>query len=445
MTAVAKNPRLRRSGALNQARQGASSPQRHFDVLLLDAEMRQALACSRVFGRAGLRVAIAACDSESSAAPALRSRFCDHRAALPDFSKGSAEYIDVLLQFLDSHGAKVLIPAHDGSIEAIRARRPEIERRVALPLASEEALEIAVDKRLTLALASKLGIQTPRSAEVCEDGDLERAVSEVSLPAVLKPTRSWAARGEGGVRITSLPVRSLADARNGWRYISGCGAEASLQQWIPGRRDAVSMFLAGGEIWARFAQTSHREFPRLGGVSVLSESIPLLPDICEPAEALVRAMGLEGYSMVEFRRDQAGRPVLMEVNPRLAGSVDLALRCGVNFPALLYAWATGQPLQHIDTYAIGRRSRWLSGDVWSLKCAFDPGDRLDTPPPAAALGRFFADFVTRPAALDPFDISDPIPALVDWRENILGPVIRRLRRSFMPTADRSAAAVSTNG
>jgi predicted ATP-grasp superfamily ATP-dependent carboligase len=204
------------------------------------------------------------------------------------------------------------------------------------------------------------------------------------------------------------------------------GAEAQIQEWLPGRRDAVSFVTSRGSVCARFAQTSHREYPVLGGVSVLTESIPLLEDIVRPAERLIREFGLEGPSMVEFRRDACDRPVLMEINPRMGGSVNLAVRSGVNIPALTLAWALGKPLERIQSYPVGRRIRWLSGDVWHLKTALGHDRNLDVPRRATAAKSFITDFVLRPSALDPFDISDPIPALVDWKENIIRPVMRRV-------------------
>jgi len=55
----------------------------------------------------------------------------------------------------------------------------------------------------------------------------------------------------------------------------------------------------------------------------------------------VQAMNLEGSAMVAFRRDRQGRPVLMEVNPRLRDSLALASAAGVNFPEMLYNWQIG--------------------------------------------------------------------------------------------------------
>jgi len=49
------------------------------------------------------------------------------------------------------------------------------------------------------------------------------------------------------------------------------------------------------------------------------------------AVSLIEAIGLEGYSHVEFRCDAEGHPLLMEVNARLSGSIELASRSGSTF------------------------------------------------------------------------------------------------------------------
>ena len=94
---------------------------------------------------------------------------------------------------------------------------------------------------------------------------------------------------------------TLEGAERRLAVILAAGGGAVLQEWIPGRREAVSLFFADGRIWARLAQVSHREWPILGGGSVLCETIALPQDIVEASEDLVRAMDLEGCSMVEFR------------------------------------------------------------------------------------------------------------------------------------------------
>lgn len=398
------------------------------DILVLDAQTRQALACTRTFAHAGRRVGTVACASEAAGAPTFRSRWCSLSAVVPDLTEDPDAYVDGVLALLREHPARVLLPAYDGSIEAIRARRADIEQLTALPLASNAALDIAVSKARTLEVAEQLGIAAPRSVLVTNLAEVPAALREVGVPAVVKPVQSWVERDGVGTRITSEAVLTVDEAQRSLAYMLSVGGHAVIQQWLPGRREAVTLFYAGERMWARFAQASHREFPALGGVSVLCESIPLLPDITDASERLVRAIHLEGCSMVEFRRDAEGRPVLMEINPRIGGSVGLAIASGVNFPDLVYAWATGEPLHEVTRYRTGRRLRWLGGDVWNLKCVFDSQGRPDIPPRGRAVATFLSDFILRPSALDFVEVGDMMPAVVEMRETVFRHAIGRVRR-----------------
>lgn len=61
----------------------------------------------------------------------------------------------------------------------------------------------------------------------------------------------------------------------------------------------------------------------------------------------------EIFNEVEFWRDSAGIPYLMEINPRLSASVELAVRVGVDFPYLLYQWANGDHIPMVKEYRTG--------------------------------------------------------------------------------------------
>jgi predicted ATP-grasp superfamily ATP-dependent carboligase len=397
------------------------------DVLLLDGENRQTLAALRVYARAGLDVGIAACAPDAWWAPSLKSRWCAMRATVPDFHSDPAAYINALVGLLDEHPARLLLPAHDGSIQALRLGRAELERRTTLALASEAALTIAVNKDRTLALATELGIAVPRGVSVSDIRDLPAAMHEVGFPAVIKPSESWVERNGRGVRLSPNVVLTADQAEQTLEHVFEEGGRALIQQFVPGRREAVSLFYARGQFWARLAQMSYREWPVLGGASVLCETIPLLPDITSDAERLVRAIDLEGCSMVEFRRDLEGRPVLMEVNPRMGGSVALAIAAGVNFPRLTYDWKLERQLEEVTTYLIGKRLRWLAGDVWNLKCAFDDQGHPDIPPPMHALGTFLLDCVRPANTLDGVELDDLRPALAELNKIVLRPSAGRLR------------------
>jgi predicted ATP-grasp superfamily ATP-dependent carboligase len=222
-----------------------------------------------------------------------------------------------------------------------------------------------------------------------------------------------------------LAVTTEAEARAAFATIQAHGGEATVQQWLPGRRDAVTLFVLGLDVKACFAQMSHRELPRLGGVSVLCESIPPLEDIVKPAQRLVCEMGVEGCATVEFRRDANGKPVLMEINPRIPGSIALAVGCGVDFPNLTHMWALGRPVPKVEGYQVGRRLHWMVGDLWSLYSAFNHDAGPDVPSPRRASLEFFRDLLRHDLSAT-FDITDLTPSLIETRALLLRPIMQRL-------------------
>ncbi len=378
------------------------------DSLVVDAAQRQALVAVRELGKAGL--AVGALDSDPHA-PSLVSRWCVATAIVPDFGEDPDAYVDAVLRVCEERGPKSLIPAHDGSLEAFRARREDVERRVGLALAAEDALAVAVDKTQTLAFAQAIGLRIPRGVVVSDAAQAAAAVEQVGLPVVVKPTRSWTSRDGPGRRLQAEVLTTRAEALAAIEKILIAGVEVVLQEWLPGDREAISLMRAHGRTWARFAQRADRTLPPLGGSSIVRESIPLPDDITPRAEQLVAELGLDGYSEVEFRRDGNGEAALMEINPRLSASVEIAVRAGVPFPRLLHDWAIGETLEEVPGYRAGLRMRWLGGDLSWLKSALSEPGRPDVPSRTSSLARFVGDFA-RPMGYDYLDRSDPRPALV---------------------------------
>lgn len=181
-------------------------------------------------------------------------------------------------------------------------------------------------------------------------------------------------------------------------------------------------------MYARFAQWAKRTQPPLGGTSVLRQSIAIPADIGDQAERLVREIELEGYSEVEFRRDDSGYPYLMEINPRLSASVEIAVRSGVDFPYLLYQWANGDQIDYIENYRIGGWMRYLEGDIMTTVQALSQRGRPGVTPPLQAVFDFFTTFLT-PMGYDYLDWKDPLPlwsATADFSYSML----QRLRKNF---------------
>ena len=135
-------------------------------------------------------------------------------------------------------------------------------------------------------------------------------------------------------------------------------------------------------------------------------------DIYTSSVQLVKAIGLQGPCEVEFRRDANNRPLLMEINARPTGTIENAIAAGIDFPLMIWQWATGLPVQGAATYRSGIRMRWLRGDLRWLRENRGRAGRPDSVPQARALLIFCAEFA-RTWNYDFWDWRDPGPAIAD--------------------------------
>jgi len=382
------------------------------DVLVLNAAARQSLMAVRSLGKRGLRIA-ALGTPDSLATPAFSSRWCHSKITCPAY-KGTKEHLHYLHQLLEANGARVVIPTADSDVTLLRQYREQIESRTGLAIAKEPALAIAVSKERTLEVATRLGLRIPRGITLGNVSEVRAALREIGLPAVVKPEESWIESGEQSVRVICQLVTTPDEARRAVEELTCFGGKVLFQQFLTGKREAISFLYADGQMHARFAQWAKRTNPPMGGVSVLRQSMVIPVDIGEQAERLVREIDLEGYSEVEFRRDSAGYPYLMEINPRLSASVEIAVRAGVDFPYLLYQWANGESIDVVRGYRSGLWMRHLGGDIDTTIASLVQRGRPGVSSPARAILDFCTSFFI-PALYDYLDWEDPLPA---WRATI---------------------------
>ena len=189
--------------------------------------------------------------------------------------------------------------------------------------------------------------------------DLPRAIAELGFPFVLKPTVSWT--GRSAERVVPIEVIDEAEAAAEAAHLLAAGAGVLAQQWACGRREGVTLFVADGEVLASFGHVEHRTTPPLGGASVVRESIAIPPDTLDASVRLVKGIGLQGVCEVEFRRDADNRPLLMEVNARPAGTMENAILSGIDFPLMIWQWATGLPVDRVDSYRVRRPDALAAG------------------------------------------------------------------------------------
>jgi predicted ATP-grasp superfamily ATP-dependent carboligase len=115
-----------------------------------------------------------------------------------------------------------------------------------------------------------------------------------------------------------------------------------------------------------------REFPASGGASVCAQAF-YDPELLQYGKVLLDELQWNGVAMVEFKKDlKTGDYVLMEINPKFWGSLDLSLAAGVNFPYFLIQRALGEVVEKQFSFKTNTRFQWLlNGELYH--CINRPG------------------------------------------------------------------------
>jgi predicted ATP-grasp superfamily ATP-dependent carboligase len=259
------------------------------------------------------------------------------------------------------HSVAVVVPVTDTASRSLLGFESQVGATVAGP--TREAYLRASDKQAVVAIAPQCGISVPRQV-VLESPESDRAAAGQLGVMVAKPARSV-------VEVHGLSVSTQV------RYVpSPDQLDSVLLQYPPGaypillqeriHGTGVGVFLlrAGGRTELVFGHRRLREKPPAGGVSTYREAVTPPPGLLQACEQLLDALQYEGAAMIEFKRDAAsGAFVLMEINARLWGSVQLAIEAGVNFPVALVHRALGLPIPPSPGIREGARSTWELGEI----------------------------------------------------------------------------------
>ena len=328
-------------------------------LFVTDGNLRSTLAVVRSLGQEGVFVTVGA---ETTSSLAGSSRYCRETLRYPSPVEQPRHFQAFLRREMASCPA-VLLPMSDITVRLAAEVASELMVLGARwPFPPPAYIAQVQDKRHVLKVARGLGIACPRQL-LPEGSAIEDVAPTLRYPVVVKPRFSrypqhngWS---HGRVQYAHSPAELIALYRGCHSHIPN----PLVQEWIDGEGCGVFLLMWKGELKSAFSHRRLREKPPSGGVGVLCESRPLDERLLADCVALLSSLRWHGPAMVEFRVDRSSQPVLMEVNGRFWGSLQLTLDAGANFPAMLYRLALGENVAPCFDYRVGVRSRWLLGDV----------------------------------------------------------------------------------
>lgn len=332
-------------------------------VLVLDADQRSALAVTRSLGKQGIQVFTA---EEKSTALAGCSKFSIQHFTYPSPRLNPEQFIEFLDNLVKEQDIDILLPMTELTTMLLLMNRGSFPD-AHIPFPDLNTVESLADKCLLMKTAESLNVPIPKTWYADGPDNLPCNLEDLPYPIVLKPGKSWLFNegqwSRAAVRFADNPIDAKNILDSDWAFKAH---SFMIQENVTGYGAGVFAIYDNGQPLAFFAHRRLREKPPSGGVSVLSESIQVEPELELHAKKLLDDANWHGVAMVEFKIAPDGTPYLMEINTRFWGSLQLAIDAGVDFPFMLYQLACGEQPEPVTDYKTGIKLRWLLGDLDNL-------------------------------------------------------------------------------
>jgi hypothetical protein len=248
--------------------------------------------------------------------------------------KDAWETVEQIRKASQLFGARVLLPLDDSSIWL--CDRVSTGHDILVAGASGHNARLALNKQDQLEAAREAGFNIPETVYITEKQDLLKINQ---LPVVIKPAD---AVSEMNGKLRKGPIIFCIERGDLARAAIECDYEGTMmvQTVITGTGEGIFGLNgpAGVKKWS--AHRRIRMINPLGAGSSACQSIEISDHPIKAAEKMLEKTNWPGMFMFELLRDHADRLWFMELNGRSWGSMALAVRLGLHYPA----WTVMQTL-----------------------------------------------------------------------------------------------------
>ena len=253
---------------------------------------------------------------------------CESRTLLP--AGDAPGFAEVVLERCLAMDAGIVIPTCDAELEPLaKARHTFAAAGIGLLLAPDEALRLTLDKLALIRRCTGV-VRVPKTE--CFDEELDPG--SWTYPVIVKP------RAGSGSRDISLvsSARALSALHR--------SAEFIVQEHLPGQEYSIDVLAdRSGHVISAVPRVRAKVD---SGVSVAGRTLHDR-ELEGFGRAVAESVGLTYIANVQCRRDNCGRPALLEVNPRAPGALPLTVASGVDMPRLALDALRGRPVpRHLD-------------------------------------------------------------------------------------------------
>lgn len=253
-------------------------------------------------------------------------------------------YSDKLLEICRDQKIDILLPLVTKELFPLSAHKQAFEQQgTKVLVSSAEAIRISNDKSACYRFLQTKGLELPGFHIARTTEEFIHAAYELGHPQrsfCFKPSLSNGSRGfrvvsdsinESDELFKNKPFTVFITYAHALKILSSqLFPELLVTEYLPAEEYSIDCLAHNGE--AKLIVPRLRT-KMINGISVQGQFVND-QDIIDYCTKLISLVGLHGNIGIQLKRSASGKPLLVEVNPRVQGTIVAALGAGVNLPLL---------------------------------------------------------------------------------------------------------------
>lgn len=268
---------------------------------------------------------------------------------------GSADFSTEVLALCQKERIEMVMPLVTRELFPFSEQKHRFAQAgISLLVSSHRSIQIANDKAACYQFLQDKGIAVPRFFVARTTEEFIHAAFELGHPHEAFCFKPCIANGSRGFRIVSDSINESDLLFHHKPYLTHITYTHALNillsqpfpplvvtEYLPGEEYSVDCLANNGK--------AVLVVPRLRGKTVNGISVQGRfvndPDLIAYSAAIIEAIGLHGNIGIQLRRAKNGQPLLLEINPRVQGTIVAGIGAGVNLPLLAVKQELGWPIQ----------------------------------------------------------------------------------------------------
>lgn len=308
--------------------------------------------CLKENGERTIRVVGVDCDIDHSIG------YCDSVYNVP--KAYSPSYIDCLYTICEHEGVDILIPFMSSELISLCLNKDKFrEIGTEISVSNITSIKACIDKYSLYETMKENGMEIPKCKKFNSVESFKKAIEYIGYPNMPVCIKALNLSGSRGFRIIDgnkskldiflqekpNSVYTTKDDMIATLNENPCAIpDMMAMEYLSGEELSVDVLADKGEVIYMCARLSKSIVASIPMESILIEE----PIAYEIVRKVIKMLNYDGNADFDFKYNDNGEPVLMEVNPRIAATMAIFKEAGLNLPYLRIKQLLGEELPTIN-------------------------------------------------------------------------------------------------